>query len=191
MTPLASTAEPRTQDQMDLEVKAGEEEELALRSKNPEAAKKLWEGLFKTRGFEMKSGKLMRSPSKRAPTKSPSGSSSRPSGSNDQLQDSSKSTLNSAFSRTKSFAHKPVLTGDLKPGESRQKHRGAISQPNKAVAPIDPISDRERKLFEGVSFRALGSADEPHIAEAIEARGGTFVSASDSAVDVILVRLSQ
>lgn len=193
-TPLASTAEPRSQDRADLGLSAGDDEELVLRSKNPEATQKLWESLFKTRGIEVKGGKLTRSPTRASTnTKADSDPSSTTSnlGSNGQCQNSSKSTLNSAFSRTKSFAHKSELTGALKAEGDRQKPRATTCHSSKAVSPAELMSDRERKLFEGLVFRALGSADEPHIARAIEARGGIFVSEVDSDVDIILVRLSQ
>ena len=196
MIPLASSAEPRHQNRPDVSnANGGDEEELQLNSNNPEAAQKLWEGLFKARGFEIKSGKLMRSPSKKAPVKLSPGEVNTSTASSIQLQATeacssrTKSSLNGAFARSKSFAQK-VLQEDSRGGKERQKELVA-SRSNAPAGKDASVSDKERRLFTGLSFRALGAANEPHIAVAVEARGGTFTLKQDEDVDIILVRLSE
>ncbi|KAL5504090.1 DPB11 [Sanghuangporus vaninii] len=203
--PITSTAEqskqraPTPSSQLDVNADV---EETANVKRMPEAAALLWESALKKRGFEMKDGKLLRSPSK---STSLSRESSQipllpPSHNHDEPATSSrtKSSLNAAFKRTKSFAAKTTEPDSVKSAFQRVLSTPAAAE-NRQVSTIisgslaqqdrNHIPEGERNLFAGLRFRALGEASGPKLTEALELRGGTVIVDVDTEVDFIVVRL--
>ncbi|KAL5526618.1 DPB11 [Sanghuangporus sanghuang] len=203
--PITSTAEQSKQrastpsSQLDANADV---EETANVKRMPEAAALLWESALKKRGFEMKGGKLLRSPSKsaflsREGSQIPLLPSSHI---HDEPATSSrtKSSLNAAFKRTKSFAAKTT-----EPDAANSAFQRVLSTPaaaeNRQVSTIisgslvqqdrNHIPEGERNLFSGLRFRALGEASGPKLTEALELRGGTVIVDADTEVDFIVVRL--
>ncbi|TDL25835.1 hypothetical protein BD410DRAFT_765587 [Rickenella mellea] len=196
---------------------APEADEVAAVKRIPDANVHLWGSLLKTRGFEVKSGKLVRSPSK--PRGLEVGSSLPNLALSPSLPDNShpleasptrgESSL-SGFKRTRSFAPKEVPSG------SRPLTRiqtSAVIQPSSHTVPrtLSAVSDSlgssaaesflvpnhryqvtagQEPLFAGTRFRAHGDANSSSVREAIESNGGLLVSETDAAVDFIIVRLA-
>ncbi|KAL5485961.1 DPB11_7 [Sanghuangporus weigelae] len=204
--PITSTAEqskqraPTPSSQFDANADA---EETANVKRMPEAAALLWESALKKRGFEMKDGKLLRSPSKssflsREGSQIPLSPSSH---NHDELATSSrtKSSLNAAFKRTKSFAAKTAEPDATKSAFQRVLSTPAAATENRQVPATisgslalqdrNQIPEGERILFAGLRFRALGEASGTKLTEALELRGGTVIVDADTEVDFIVVRL--
>ena len=171
----------------------------------PEAAALLWENALKKRGFEMKDGKLTRSPSKSRLSSILSADDSEPEpfASSRKFDDGSaskmKSSLNAAFKRTKSFATKSTEADLTKSASAFQRVRStpatAFNLQTSAVASgssaqqQNQIPEGERNLFFGLRFRALGEANGPSLTEALVLRGGIIVGDANAEVDFIIVRL--
>ncbi|KAL5476458.1 DPB11_6 [Sanghuangporus weigelae] len=169
----------------------------------PEAAALLWESALKKRGLEIKGGKLLRSPSKSSfPSREGSQIPPSPSSHNhDEFATSSrtKSSLNAAFKRTKSFAAKTAEPDATKSAFQRvlstpvaiteNRHASATIPGSPALRDHNQIPEGERVLFAGLRFRALGEASGPKLTEALELRGGAVIVDADTEVDFIVVRL--
>lgn len=193
-------------------------EEIVMGRKLPGSSTRVFEGLLKNRGFEVKSGKLVRSPSKaKAKEPFPSGSSAKepPDGPSERSKGQDKFAL-SAFTRTKSFA---PAGGDSNVGNAPSTSKATLKRASSAHLPpllssrpllssgssavitkaaedVAQTSEKkhvpsgEKHLFIGYKFVALGDAKSDHIDNEIKVRGGTVVDDKYHA-DFILVRLSR
>ncbi|KAL5525831.1 hypothetical protein ACEPAG_7168 [Sanghuangporus baumii] len=203
--PITSTAEqskqraPTPSSQFDANTDA---EETANVKRMPEAAALLWESVLKKRGFEMKDGKLLRSPSKSSfLSREGSQIPLSPSHNHDEPATSSrtKSSLTAAFKRTKSFAAKTAGPDATKSAFQRALSTPAVATENRQVSATisgslalqgrNQIPEGELILFAGLRFRALGEASGPKLTEALELRGGAVIVDADAEVDFIVVRL--
>ncbi|KLO18561.1 hypothetical protein SCHPADRAFT_844830 [Schizopora paradoxa] len=189
-------------------------EEVVMGRKLPGSSTRVVGGLLKNRGFEVKSGKLVRSPSKaKAKDSIPSFSTKESSEELPEKSAGQDKVALSAFTRTKSFA---PAGGDSNvgsaPSTSKQKlqrvsstsqvpllssrpHLNSNVAVTKAVEGNAQNSDKkdvpsgEKHLFVGYKFVALGDAKSDHIDNEIKARGGTVVDDKYHA-DFIVVRLA-
>ncbi|KAI5119449.1 hypothetical protein M0805_008386 [Coniferiporia weirii] len=195
-------------------------EEMAIVKRLPETTARLWEGLLKNRGFEVKSGKLSRNVTKAPSMKMTSTSkseedarlSSPPLANRSSAMDESSnapvtnqgSSLAAAFKRTKSLATKSAAPDSSRLSLQRIRSTPAsastllssssflVSSTPSLVPPKGDgqIPEGEQNLFTGLRFRALGDADEPKLTQALELRGGTVHTDPEADVDFIIVRLA-
>ncbi|KAH8118085.1 hypothetical protein DFH11DRAFT_1851073 [Phellopilus nigrolimitatus] len=217
MAPISSAAESlRRQDSIPPSlpsttfVNPADVEEVVSVKRLPETTARLWEGLLKNRGFEIKDGKLLRSPTKTQSSNSASGSSSKketrspsplstrkplPKVKPLRLEVDSGSSLSAAFKRTKSFAAKAAPSENPRsssafPSSLPSSSRLASTLSFAPVKEDNQTPDGERNLFAGLKFRALGDADGPKLAQAVELRGGLIFEGLNDDVDIIIVRLA-
>ncbi|TFY52675.1 hypothetical protein EVJ58_g9881 [Rhodofomes roseus] len=155
-----------------------DEEEVASARRVPAEMLAIWGNLLKPRGFEVQSGRLVRSPGKSqvqqpsSGAESPIRARSQRLGIEDEQLRKGRSTSAlalSSFKRANSFA-------PMKKGKAR------------AVEGLEEESNNST-LFKGLKFRALGEAQGPSVKGAIKECGGTLVSELDEDVDFIIVRL--
>ena len=206
-TSLSSTAEQRLPPDVDnTKSDDQEEEEMVIMKRLPGVTTRLWEGLLRGRGFQMKEGRLIRSPDRKNLSKSGTRASKRteslsPSNArsvenNRTVIDAPESALQVAFKRTKSFAVK----SDFDSSKSSLQHTSLT--PKRTVArsssiPAPSLKDKhilpegERRLFIGLKFRLLGEANSQTLTEALSLRGGLIVSDEEETVDYIVVRLAR
>ena len=181
-------------------------EEVANIKRVPEATARLWESMLKKRGFEVKDGKLERSPSRTRTSAASAGDSPRspsplaPHPTKDRTASSrAESSLSAAFKRTKSFAvketnldspssmlqrNRSISAANFKGSSSSVIASSSMSNTENVVVP-----DGEKNLFAGLRFCALGEAKGPKLTEALELRGGTVLTEPADQVDFVIVRL--
>jgi len=155
----------------------------------------VWQSLLKPRGFEIASGKLVRSPSKSQHPKLPG----PPRQASPPHADAGGSLI-SSFRRANSFAPLPDGTSAPRQPFRRTSTLGALPLPRgdtaDAGADAGPASSTTAVsccplLFAGLKFLVLGEAKCPNVRTAIEGSGGVMVSegVADDTVDYVLVRL--
>ena len=207
-TSLSSTAEQRLPPDVDnTKSDDQEEEEMVIMKRLPGVTTRLWEGLLRGRGFQMKEGRLIRSPDRKNLSKSgtrvskraespPSPSNARSVENNRTVIDVPESALQVAFKRTKSFAVK----SDFDSSKSSLQHtsltpKPTIARPSSISAPSlkdkHILPEGERRLFIGLKFRLLGEASSQTLTEALSLRGGLIVLDEEEIVDYIVVRLAR
>lgn len=209
LEPISSTADPLriAASAMPSSDKASSNstdlEEVMVLKHVPEATARLWEGLLRTRGFSVQAGKLTRDPSMASASITNSEDlhasiSLMKSEGNAGSLTRTKSSLNAVFTRTKSMAIKSepsevpnAALQHLRSGftSSVAKEANGSDHPPSTEAEFQ-LSDKERDLFSGFKFKAVGDANGLTLVEAITLRGGTVVVEPDSHVDFIIVRLA-
>ena len=185
----------------------GDADEVAVVKRIPAATARLWHGLVKPRGFDMKSGKLVRSPTRSSNTsKIATGSETRA----EPVATPASPTDSriAAFRRTKSFApHEmpPVASSSKPPAVTKDVPTqstifAATNTLSRSTAPNTltssflvsakqcVIPEGERDLFVGKKFLALGEASSPRLEEEVRLRGGTTAIDKEDA-DYIIVRI--
>lgn len=182
----------------------------------PAVTNEIWGLLLKNRGFEAKSGKLLRSPTKSRDSSRTVGNledtPTKPKPKRNNLErtksgddsEQQRSILKSlrraqpAVSRTSSSSRLPIVAegsrphpaGLVEPSLENAPQPGGVAGPSsKPYAGSEP-SDGKPGFFTGLSFRLLGEARSPHVKSTLEEAGGRVVSeSSDDPVDFIVVRL--
>ncbi|EJD06504.1 uncharacterized protein FOMMEDRAFT_165286 [Fomitiporia mediterranea MF3/22] len=209
VAPIASSAEqidrraPIISPALDI---SQDVEEIANVRRVPEATTRLFENMLRRRGYEVKGGKVLRSPTRPRISNPLGGYLERSSTDRvdqrlavDFASSRAESSLAAAFRRTKSFA---VKGDNSESSNVPLQHAASTSfvtskQAASSAMPIFnlhtedvSVPDGEKNLFANLVFRTLGQANGPKLTAALELRGGTVVDDPEAQVDFIIVRLA-
>ena len=178
------TASP-SQDQED------SEEEIAVVKRLPAVTLQVWESLLKPRGYEISSGKLIRSPSK-------SQGSQRPPSPLPAAPVAGKSVI-STFRRANSFAPQQIeASGSRQPFRRTSTLLGlpptstpaGLANPNAVASCSTAGVSCCPSLFTGLTFRTIGEAKCVNVHTALQGSGGRLASENTiDDVDYVVVRL--
>ncbi len=182
----------------------------------PAVTNEIWGLLLKNRGFEAKSGKLLRSPTKSRDSSRTIGNledtPTKPKPKRNNLErtksgddsEQQRSILKSlrrtqpAVARTSSSSRLPIVAegsrphsvGVVKTSLENVPQPGGVAGPSSKPYASSERSARQSGFFTGLSFRLLGEARSPHVKSTLEEAGGRVVSeSSEDPVDFIVVRL--
>ncbi|KAI6143841.1 hypothetical protein EDD17DRAFT_1421986, partial [Pisolithus thermaeus] len=170
-----------------------DEEEDAAIKRAPAVTLHLWQGLLKSRGFELEGGKLVRSPSKSQAVPLPlSTPLPLPRGSLDGETKTKQSVL-STFKRANSFAsavREPLLRQPFRPTTSVPAQVSESADSSGSSSSVNQqANSTTATLFAGYTFRLLGEARCPNVRSAIENGGGIVTDDDMTEVSFIIVRL--
>ncbi|KAI0084130.1 hypothetical protein BDY19DRAFT_973992 [Irpex rosettiformis] len=187
-----------------------EEEEAAMPIKvAPALTNQIWGVLLKNRGFDARSGKLIRNPIWSRETLRNAGNvedtptKPKPKRSNLDRTEKKEEAVEQQFSILKSLrrGHAYVASDHVLGNSAVADSSAQPTVPEDSRTSIQPVMNvagsssggqpnHSGSFFSGLTFRLLGEAKSSHVKASLEEAGGLIVSdSSDDSVDFIIVRL--
>ena len=169
-----------------------DEEETATINRVPAVTLQLWQGLLKSRGFELDNGKLVRSPPKSQTRRSDPTELLQPVNSAANGKGKEKESVITTFRRTTSFApiqKEPSIRQPFRRGTPAAAQGPEDAEGSGSKHSTNPQVGSTATLFAGYTFRLLGEARCPNVRSAIEGCSGMVTDDDTAEVDFIIVRL--